>query len=361
MKPLDYSFSPDCQDPELASACQVLEAHAEAVSLGEAWPGLQFEALRRAGVFRWFVPVRFGGDERGPAETASGFVQLASACLTTTFVLTQLAAAIRRIVGSSNEEVVRELAGRLAAGDSLATVGISHLTTSRRHLAVPAVQAAMQAAQIRLRGTAPWVTGAADVEYLVLGAETDARAKLLLLVPADAPGVRIGPPQSLVALNGSRTCAVSLDDVVVPSRYLLAGPTADASALTIGVQTGGLQTSALAIGLARRACQFLSTEASRRGDLELHAEALSTECTEVTESLMAATISPEASLERLRQRANSLVLRATQAALAASKGAGFVRGHPAGRWCAEALFFLVWSCPQAVVEANLCELSHALP
>ena len=32
------------------------------------------------------------------------------------------------------------------------------------------------------------------------------------------------------------------------------------------------------------------------------------------------------------------------------------RAH-AGRWCREALFFLVWSCPQSVLSANLCELA----
>ena len=48
---------------------------------------------------------------------------------------------------------------------------------------------------------------------------------------------------------------------------------------------------------------------------------------------------------------------ATQAALVAAKGAGYVEGHRVGRWCQEALFFLVWSCPQAVLDANLCELA----
>ena len=60
--------------------------------------------------------------------------------------------------------------------------------------------------------------------------------------------------------------------------------------------------------------------------------------------------------EELRSQANSLVLRATQSALVAAKGTGYVEGHPVGRWCQEALFFLVWSCPQAVLDANLCEL-----
>ncbi len=30
---------------------------------------------------------------------------------------------------------------------------------------------------------------------------------------------------------------------------------------------------------------------------------------------------------------------------------------PAGQWCREALFFFVWSCPQSVMAANLCELA----
>jgi hypothetical protein len=62
--------------------------------------------------------------------------------------------------------------------------------------------------------------------------------------------------------------------------------------------------------------------------------------------------------ERLRTRANSLVLRSTQVLLAASKGAGYVASHRAGRLAQEALFFLVWSCPQPVVTANLQELTR---
>ena len=58
-------------------------------------------------------------------------------------------------------------------------------------------------------------------------------------------------------------------------------------------------------------------------------------------------------MESIRQRANSLVIRAAQASLGAAKGAGFVHGHPAERAVREAMFFLVWSCPQPVVESTL--------
>jgi alkylation response protein AidB-like acyl-CoA dehydrogenase len=68
-------------------------------------------------------------------------------------------------------------------------------------------------------------------------------------------------------------------------------------------------------------------------------------------------LSADLTAEVVRQRANSFVLRAAHAALAATKGAGYVAGHPAGRLCREAMFFLVWSCPQPVTAAHLCELA----
>ena len=59
-------------------------------------------------------------------------------------------------------------------------------------------------------------------------------------------------------------------------------------------------------------------------------------------------------LVALRKKANDLALNCTQAALVAAKGVGFAGGHDVGRWCREALFFLVWSCPQGVAQAHLC-------
>ena len=60
---------------------------------------------------------------------------------------------------------------------------------------------------------------------------------------------------------------------------------------------------------------------------------------------------------RLFLIAGPCVIESAEATLAAAKGTGYVQGHPAGRWCREALFFLVWSCPQPVMAANLCELA----
>ena len=96
-----------------------------------------------------------------------------------------------------------------------------------------------------------------------------------------------------------------------------------------------------------------------RPDLAPMAASLDAETTALADRLMAAAsqgIEP-ADRDRLRAHANGLVVRAAQAALTASKGAGFVAGHPAERVVRESLFFLVWSCPQSVSAAVMCELA----
>ena len=64
---------------------------------------------------------------------------------------------------------------------------------------------------------------------------------------------------------------------------------------------------------------------------------------------------------RLRLRANNLVVRVGQAFLTATKGTGFIEGHPAADRVCESLFFLVWSCPPSVSAAAMCELAGLDP
>jgi alkylation response protein AidB-like acyl-CoA dehydrogenase len=154
---------------------------------------------------------------------------------------------------------------------------------------------------------------------------------------------------------------VRLNDVDVSDEWIIAGPVRHVMASGVGAGTGSYETSTLAIGLAKSAIDFLADEATRRADLQQPMAALQNEHDVLFDELLAVVRGEtRMSKETLRQRANSLALRASQAALTAAKGSGYVVGHPAGRWCREAMFFLVWSCPQPVAAANMCELAGIL-
>ena len=157
----------------------------------------------------------------------------------------------------------------------------------------------------------------------------------------------------------THTGRVRLVDVFVSECDCVAGPIENALASLSGApSTGSYQSSALALGLSAAAIGYLSKQVERRPDLLAGTKALQANHEATVEILLQATQGKSScSNEQLRTEANSLVLRSTQAAMVAAKGAGFTCGHPVGRWCQEAMFFLVWSCPQAVQDANLCELA----
>ncbi len=344
----------------LAALCQQLRETATQVDLAGQWPSEQMRWCAQAGVFRWFVPQAHGGWQWSEQQLMEGYLALSQSCLTTSFILTQWHAACRRIVASNNASLSARLLPRMANGELFVTVGISHLTTSRQHLSRPVLRAQWQPdGGLLLDGYSPWVTGASAADCLVLGAACDDGQQVLCAIPADRAGVVASPGQSLVALSASCTDQVSLKQVAVAAEEILAGPCENVLAQNSGGGAGGLQTSTLAIGLALAAVEIIESQSEQRRDLLPVAEKLALDTRQLREALNDLTNGGKTiSAGELRQRANSLVLRATQAALSASKGAGYMASHPAGRLAREALFFLVWSCPQPVVSANLCELAQ---
>ncbi len=350
-------------EPALAVLCERLAELAVEMDRNGEWPTEQLRMCGEAGVFGWFLDPMWDGSGWNEEQIVRGYLALSAACITTTFVLTQRTGACRRIEGCQNEALKQRLLPGLASGELFATVGISHLTTSRRHLSKPVLMAEAITDGFRLNGMSPWVTGGAAADVIVMAAtlvEGDevTERQLLIAVPTNLPGVSVAKPLPLVGVSASSTGPVHLNSVEVSNDWLIAGPVANVMASGLGATTGGYETSTLAIGLVRAAIDFLANEAAKREELLGPMNALDSEHASLLDDLLRVVRGESAcTKESIRQRANSLVLRATQAALSAAKGSGYVVGHPAGRWCREALFFLVWSCPQPVATANLCELA----
>jgi len=344
-------FAPDATVPDpapLAVLCDALGERAAATDELGPWQSGAFDLLARAGVLAGFIPTADGGTNATEPAILDALVAIASRCLTTALALTQWASGCRIITGGDDATRSRWLPA-LAAGTITTTVGIAQLSTSRRHLGAPALAARMANGVWRLTGLCPWVTGADSVDAIVTGAVRDDGRQLFFIVPTDSPGLAIAPPMRMLALSGSRTSSVTFTEV---APVAVIEPQA-----TGGVRTGGLATTALALGSTRLALTVLEGEAAAREALAPVAEALRAEAAAVATRLRRAATDEAEDRDHLRADANGLVIRAAQAALTATKGAGFVAGHPAERLVREAHFFLVWSCPQTVAGITLCELS----
>jgi alkylation response protein AidB-like acyl-CoA dehydrogenase len=368
---LPIRFDDDRSAAALVTAATLdqLHEHSADLEVGDAWPGGQLNVLSESGILGWIIPQIFGGTEISPIELTQGYEALSAACLTTTFVLTQRNGACQRIALTDNEELKELLLPKLCSGDIFATVGISHFTTSRQHLATPAVEARQTDAGFVLNGVVPWVTGARYADYIVTGGTFADGRQMLAAVPTSIAGVVPQEPPSMLALNSSHTGPVTLTDVELDPRWLLAGPVETVMKCFASKASGGagsVTTSALALGAAAGTLQRMSREVERRPDLEQIYASLATERDEISGRMYrflegnSVVADGPTHPETIRQKANSLVLRSAQAYLAASKGAGFVSGHPAERAVREAMFFLVWSCPQPVLAAALREFACTL-
>mgnify|MGYP003329049956 CR=1 FL=1 len=336
----------------------------------QGWPVQQLQWLGQAGGWRWNMPVEYGGLGCSATELLEIYRDLSAACLTTAFVLTQRNAACQRLV-QAERLVPRSLLQDLASGQLPATVGISHLTTSRQYLARPAVVAEPEAGGWSLSGVVPWATGAAYSQLLVTGAVTGEGLQLLVQLPLQQAGVTVGLPVELLGLSAAWTSEVHFEGVFVPQSAVLAGPCERvlSGGSAAAPAAGSLSTSAVAIGFALGALAGFREEAELRSELRPFVQRFEAESEQLWQQLQrsAEGVGPGAvvsscegaplTAEQVRTRSNSFALRTAQAWLAATRGAGYRSEHRAARAVRESLFFLVWSCPQAVLESQLQELT----
>ena len=213
--------------------------------------------ISEAGATLWSLPGNFGGNSCPRPLLVQRYAQLATGSLTAVFVLSQHDAAIRRLVDASANPTAARWLGEIGAGRAFVTVGISHLTTSRRLGASPRRRSKPSQDNSGLTAAVPWVTAAQQAQLLVTGAVLADQRKVLFALPTDRPGVVIRPPFALAALQASCTTEVMLDGVEIGEPDLLAGPAIDVMSQPGAVGTAGLETSALALGQSHAALAAL--------------------------------------------------------------------------------------------------------
>jgi alkylation response protein AidB-like acyl-CoA dehydrogenase len=318
-----------------------------------AWPAEDLAELATVGINRWFIPQTFGGDAIDPIDLHLRYERIASASLATALVVSQRDSAVGLIDGGESESLKQLILPQMASGNWFATIGIAQLTTSRQG-GPPALRAVETPGGYRLDGIIPWSTGAAKAQFIVAGAVLEDSSQILFTLPSDLAGVTIQPPMPLVALSASWTTRIDCAGVELARKWILRGPAARALAGRSKSIPNG--QAFLAMGLCRGGIDLIATHDSAR------ARAVASRFTEQLERLRAEVITlcqggreQEAAAEgpRLRGACNDLALRIAHASVALFKGTALHLDHPAQRLAREAMFLLVWSCPDPVIECTL--------
>ncbi len=345
----------EIQETNLRELLPGIRARAAEFDLNGQWPAQDLEVLPHAGAMRWAIPAWCGGKDLSPIELHFRYEAIAAASLATALVLTQRDSAVGFIAASQNTTLQEELLPLLARNAIFATVGIAQLTTSRQH-GEPALIASKVNGGYRINGVIPWSSGADHSQYVVAGAAVGPQ-QILFAVPTDREGVTIDPPLPLVALAASHTGAIRCDDVLIEDHLLLAGP-AD-NVLAGRKKSLPIGQSFLALGLARGALDLVAEHDSSlaRSTQARFEDQLRTLRAEVLNFCDPSKSNRPEDGPRLRGACNELALRIAHSAVALYKGTGLLAGHPAQRLAREALFLLVWSCPNPVIDCTVDLLS----
>ena len=120
--PGTFIRSPD--DAALDDLCTALAEQSSALDVADGngnfpWPARQLALCGEYGVFSWFIETSLGGQGWSDVDLVRGYLRLSSACLTTTFVITQRTGACRRIAGSDNRQLQQQLLPDLVSGAAL--------------------------------------------------------------------------------------------------------------------------------------------------------------------------------------------------------------------------------------------------
>ena len=235
----------------------VVRQHAEEVDRDHRFPDEAIDAAKAAGLLGVLIPREYGGAGLDAIAFAICIEELAQACASTSVIVD-----VHTSVGSEpillfgTEEQKRRWLPSLATGELLGAFALTE-PASGSDAASLKTSARRDGDRYVLNGTKVFITTIGRAGLYIVFARTgpDERAAGIsaFVVPADAPGVRVGQLFKKMGLRGSPTGELVLEDVVVPAANRLAAEGQGFTVAMRALDSGRIGISGQALGIAQAA------------------------------------------------------------------------------------------------------------
>jgi alkylation response protein AidB-like acyl-CoA dehydrogenase len=195
------------------------------------YPETVLRAFGRAGAFAAHLP-DFGPPDFGAPDLVTAIRAMAAAgehCLSTSFCMWCQDALGWYVYASANEALKTSLGRRVAAGDALGGTALSNPMKTFFGIESIRLKARRVAGGFRVHGLLPFVSNlGADHHFgAVFEVEDEPKRFVMAIVPCASEGLTLAGNTKFVALDGTRTFAVQMRDVLIPDELVLADPSDD--------------------------------------------------------------------------------------------------------------------------------------
>ena len=229
------------------------------------------------------VPMEYGGAEVDAVSAAIAVEELGWGCGSTALAIAaHNGLCLAPIVHYGSEEQKEKWARPLATGEGqLGCLALTEPGAGSDLQGGVRTTAERDGDEWVINGSKMWMTNASISDVMVVLCRTDpgggSHSLSQIIIPSDAAGINIGPPEKKMGLKGSPTHAVTFDDVRVPAENLL-GEEGQGLQQTLATLDGGrVGIGALAVGLAQAAYEEAVQYAEEReafGETIAHYQAI---------------------------------------------------------------------------------------
>jgi alkylation response protein AidB-like acyl-CoA dehydrogenase len=249
-------------DAEVAPAAEAVDERGE-------FPTKLFKRLGELGYLGLRYPEKYGGADADMVTYCLFAEELARGSLSVAAV-----AAMQSLMGTyfvykyGSEALRARYLVPALRGELIATFGLTE-PNAGSDVAAITTRAQRRGDRYVLRGTKTWVTSAPVADILTVAAKTsDERGMksiaLFLLDRATMRGISLGKSIEKMAVRGSVTGEILLEDVEVPAEHLLGGETGGVEKVGGILSEIRVMTAAISVGLSRAAYQAALAYARER-------------------------------------------------------------------------------------------------
>ena len=239
-------------------AQEVVRPLAAEVDRDHRFPAEAVKAAAENGLMGVLIPGDYGGAGLDALAFAICIEELARACASTAVIVdVHTSVGTEPILLFGDEEQRRRWLPRLASGELLGAFALSEPGSGSDAASLTTAARRNGDGGYVLNGTKTFITNAGRAGLYVVFARTGsaegASGVTAFLVPADAPGLRVGQVFHKMGLHGSPTGEIVLEDVAVPTSNRLGAEGQGFNIAMRALDSGRIGISGQALGIAQAA------------------------------------------------------------------------------------------------------------